>query len=844
MKFLIMGDLHEKADTPRSRTDDFQESKNNKIKEILKIKEEKNISHILQMGDFFDKTKYENSFLIKQFLLWANIEEKLKDSSLKKENFSLIKAYENYPSLIGVLGNHEMPGGNYNEEAHKQTPYYLFEKIGIPLMKFVTKENPIIFETEDGLKIAITGTNYHLDIDKPGYEDDYIVEEKLGDIHIHIVHGFLTEKYKGKMFHHTLVKDIAHKTKADITLTGHDHIGFDLMEVDGKYFLNPGAILRLSNDKKEMNREIKVYSLEITKENGVVFEKIPLKSAKKGTEILDRSKIEKSKAKKKLLEEFKQKVRAGTESNSIDIISFINSFKENEELGFSTEIIDKAIQRVTSKKLENEVVKDVIEPYTIKSIILKNFESHKDTTVHLNEHLNVLIGESGHGKSSVLRAIEWVVENNPAGRSIVRIGESKTSATLVLSNGYEITRYVTKSKNGYMITEPDGTTTEYNTKAIGEVQKKLGYTKVRIDKDMIYNFNISKQGEGWFLIGNQYTAPGRSKIVGSIYGTHHADAANREVKSEILSLRDKNKKLYDRKDIVEKELGKYEHLDTLKGQIEFLELKIKEINAMKKEKETLLMHLKQYHYKKNELIEVEKTLKALPSIENLKLMYFELKEQFHKKEQLVKLINDFNSTHKKMTNIQLAITQTENLDQYRNLVNRMKTAEETKSKIIKFNEEMKTKKELLNKELLVIKETENLDVAKEQLVELKKQFEVKEKLITLIPQYEKNNRALQNILLSIQSTSQLDSAKEQLKKYLEMMDEQTKLKELQQKHSKFKVLIKKEDDEIQKQQLVLDESIEQYNEELKISKACPTCFAPITEETTQRILTKFKGGNK
>ena len=167
MKFLLVGDLHEQETTPRSRADDFQASKNAKIEEILHLKKQLGVDHILQTGDFFDTVKYDNNFLMKQFLLWCQANS-MAGTELSKENLSLIEAYKSYPSMIGVLGNHEMPGGNFNKEMHKQTPYHLFEKIGIPLMQFVTKENPIIFTTEDGLKIAITGTNYHLDIDKPG----------------------------------------------------------------------------------------------------------------------------------------------------------------------------------------------------------------------------------------------------------------------------------------------------------------------------------------------------------------------------------------------------------------------------------------------------------------------------------------------------------------------------------------------------------------------------------------------------------------------------------------------------------------------------------------------------
>ncbi len=51
----------------------------------------------------------------------------------------------------------------------------------------------------------------------------------------------------------------------------------------------------------------------------------------------------------------------------------------------------------------------------IKSIGIQNFESHKDTQIDFGPGVNVLVGESEHGKSAVLRALNWTITNRPAG---------------------------------------------------------------------------------------------------------------------------------------------------------------------------------------------------------------------------------------------------------------------------------------------------------------------------------------------------------------------------------------------------------------------------------------------
>lgn len=57
----------------------------------------------------------------------------------------------------------------------------------------------------------------------------------------------------------------------------------------------------------------------------------------------------------------------------------------------------------------------------IKSIRIQNFEAHEDTTVHFTDGLQLLVGRSNSGKSSLLRALRMVV-NNDWDKNMVRMG--------------------------------------------------------------------------------------------------------------------------------------------------------------------------------------------------------------------------------------------------------------------------------------------------------------------------------------------------------------------------------------------------------------------------------------
>ncbi|WP_035425703.1 AAA family ATPase, partial [Halalkalibacterium ligniniphilum] len=59
---------------------------------------------------------------------------------------------------------------------------------------------------------------------------------------------------------------------------------------------------------------------------------------------------------------------------------------------------------------------------TINTVRLENFQSHLDTSIDFSTGLNVIVGQSDSGKTSILRAIRWVLYNQPRGTDFMRVG--------------------------------------------------------------------------------------------------------------------------------------------------------------------------------------------------------------------------------------------------------------------------------------------------------------------------------------------------------------------------------------------------------------------------------------
>jgi len=76
----------------------------------------------------------------------------------------------------------------------------------------------------------------------------------------------------------------------------------------------------------------------------------------------------------------------------------------------------------------------------IKKIQLKNFRTFGNLEFEFADGLNAITGDTYAGKSNLLRAIRWVVQNEPAGNDMIRRGEKTCGVTLLTDDGQSVTR--------------------------------------------------------------------------------------------------------------------------------------------------------------------------------------------------------------------------------------------------------------------------------------------------------------------------------------------------------------------------------------------------------------------
>lgn len=844
LKFLYFGDMHGGSKPPKYRIDNFALKREEKIKEILQIAKDNNVTALLQAGDFLNKPNIAPEYLTKELLNWTsvNLNDLVFDIMLGEKTIKdLEKALTEVTPMIATIGNHELIGGEL--DSFEKTSLNMLVQSGF--MTLATKDKPIVFkDEEEGFSVAISASPYTHDIDKDD-KSAYIVDKKKGDFHIHMAHGMLMNKSYGKKFAHTVVQEIAYETKADLTINGHDHIGYDEIELDGKKFINPGSPVRLSAEKKEIDRMPKVLLITIDKVNGIQLKPIYLKCAEPGKEVLSREHIEAKEAKSEKIEEIKSLMNKASLKKGVDITEIISNLGETK--GIEESIIEEVVADIVASMEKLMTPFNPKGEYIIERLELENFQSHKDSVFEFTEGLNVLAGESRNGKSAILRAIRELFDcymKDP--RKAIFFGEDYFKITAYLSNGYIITRIVERKKtgkNGFEIFDPNtGVSSYYNTKGIEVVQEILGLNKIKLTERNKVNVNFSVQGDGWFMLGKNMTAPDRAKLIGVMYGTHYADAVLKDLNAQAKKIVSEIN-IYEKDlDNLKKEADTYLYLEPLNECLDEAEVLYQEAFELEEVINKATKLLDDRENIQQEIDELNSLIKAIEKNEKeYKKLLEEIKEDTEKIAKMEQGIKDINAIVKDGKQARFVIKNLASLEDATNL---FKEIEKLDIEIVKDTEVLEKAKKLENKLSSIDKELKTLNGINDSLKDVSEASDLLSEIKALESEIakttEKVNKANTIIKEHFTLSDEIEANKAILKE-LSNLDEATSLlseiKALEEETKKSSTLVNelkelekdinlaKEEETKHKEQTLI--YLDEYKAELESMGECPVCHGKI-----------------
>jgi len=174
--------------------------------------------------------------------------------------------------------------------------------------------------------------------------------------------------------------------------------------------------------------------------------------------------------------------------------------------------------------------------------------------------VNVIIGKSHYGKSSLVRSINWVLENRPQGTSYFPHGKKKpsTEVSVAFDDGGYINRLRSNTDNYYEASGEEEPFSALRTGVPEQITKLSNMTGI----------NIQLQKDVNFFLAEHWTPGKRSKFLNNIVHLEEMDVATEIINSTITGMNSSyNVKTAELK--LEKE--KFQELEWVDKAIEFLD---------------------------------------------------------------------------------------------------------------------------------------------------------------------------------------------------------------------------------------------------------------------------------
>jgi DNA repair exonuclease SbcCD nuclease subunit len=316
VRLLFLTDTHCRGTSPRGRLDDFPATVQAKLAEVVALAEERQVDAVVHGGDLFDRPDVSPAVV--------------------RELAAVLRPLR--APLYAVAGNHDVYG--HNPATLPRTMLGLLEGLG--LLRLLEPARPVFFD-DGGIRVQLTGQPFHFDLDRRPAAADYLPPGKEADFAIHVVHGMLLPtppRVAGLA--HTVIEELA-STPADLTLTGHYHLGFGVRRLGSRLVANPGALVRIQATAADRARRPAVLLIEVGG-GGPRLELVPLTTAQPGEAVLAEVLSEEEAYRERLLDEFGRGLTAAADLQQLEFDEILQTV--GAAAGYPPPVRREALRRV------------------------------------------------------------------------------------------------------------------------------------------------------------------------------------------------------------------------------------------------------------------------------------------------------------------------------------------------------------------------------------------------------------------------------------------------------------------------------------------------------------------
>lgn len=432
---------------------------------------------------------------------------------------------------------------------------------------------------------------------------------------------------------------------------------------------------------------------------------------------------------------------------------------------------------------------------SIKRIIIDNFQSHEHSEIEFGPGLNVIVGPSDYGKSAVVRALRWVLYNEPRGTSFIRAGARVCKVTIELSDGTMITRLrSTTGKNQYLLRRPgekELVFEGFGNEIPAEIIQASGVRKIFIDENNKVELNFGAQLEGPFLLAENGSL--RAKVIGQLGGVHIIDLAQRSVNTDLRRLSEQEKRGQVELEQVTEALTAYDHLPELEKRIEKIGALLQRIDNISQMIKELTLLKSEWEENKADLAKNQQVLAALSHLDEAEAEYQKLKTNYDDYWSLISLDMDIKQVNRQFERC-----------------------------------------------LQVINETAQVPVIDDHLRKIDPLYQEWKDLSRIQGELENINRYLRTVMLITEKTKELGKVENNIEK-MEInwrtltvyQDIRQVLQEKEKDYKKACLLAERYQQEI-------NQNLEKFRELLLKIGRCPVCYGELDQNAVKRVLDEYR----
>jgi len=331
----------------------------------------------------------------------------------------------------------------------------------------------------------------------------------------------------------------------------------------------------------------------------------------------------------------------------------------------------------------------------IKSLSIHNFQSHKKTILQFDPGINIIVGDTDSGKTSLLRSIYWARFNRPNGDSYIsnwnrdnKNKPIKATSVAIENDSCTIKRIKSDSMNGYKIFIPESEEPKI-LEAVGmdipeEIPSILNIDETNIQMQLDSPFLLSKSaGDVAKYFNNIIRLDLIDKVLSKAETKRREN--NAEKKQAEISLHDVTSKLEN-----------FNYLPKAEELINKIEKIEKRVDGNNESIETINNLKNQIGSYDKIITKNDAILSAVATIKKIDVAQLELKAKENTCQQLSESISDWNANNKKTATVDFIKlgTLVNSIDYLRiDIFNRVKKLETITDMVSSYNDNNDTIKE-------------------------------------------------------------------------------------------------------------------------------------------------------